>query len=386
VTNLFGGVGKIELVCYAEEVVLQKLTSYLNPAKGQDSPMVIPQIWPPPAWWQASTKAWVNVSEVKEISPDIPKMTGDGAYLQAFQYEGPLQFENDLWMKILPGEIMVFINNTLLITKVPPLIIEDRCFVPVKEMFTEMGASVNWNAAKKEVIIKKNRLEIRFPVEPKLFTGHDADGQKVSCSYHVAYFNGNMVILEKPPRLIEGRLFLPLRLVAGSLGAKIEWDDRKKAVYIYYEEATAIEQEAAASILRKFFGCLHQGDFAQAASLFEPEPGDVNWQCIKGLYPPEKGQEDVLRYYCGNRDLCLLKPEVLCVGKVGDEEYRLSIQFRKEDGSVYIYGPCCGETLPCGQGELNPNDYAGGQTVFTYVVRQSSDGSLKVATPPLYRP
>jgi hypothetical protein len=190
-------------------------------------------------------------------------------------------------------------------------------------------------------------------------------------------------------------MLLPLRLAAESLGAKVEWDDRIRAVYIYYEEPAAEEREAAASILKKFFSCLQQGDFAQAAALFEPDPDDINWQCIKGLYPPEKDKEDVLRYYCGNmnkshysgnRYLCLLKPEVLCTGKVGDEEYRLSVQFRKEDGSIYIYGPCCGETLPCGPGELNPNDYASGQTVFTYVVRQGSEGSLKVATPPLYRP
>lgn len=345
VTNLFGGVGKIELVCYADEVVLQKLTSYLDPAKGQDSPMVIPQIWPPPAWWQASTRARVNISEIKEISPDIPKMTGDGAYLQAFQYEGTLQFENDLWMKILPGEIRVFINNSLLTTKIPPKIIEDRCFVPAREAFTGLGATVNWDAIKREAIIQKDRLELRFPVEPMLFTGHDANGQKVSCSYHVAYFNGNMVILEKPPRLIEGRLLLPLRLVAESLGAKVEWNERERAVYIYYEEPTAEEREAVTSTLIKFFGCLQQGDFVQAASLFEPEPADVNWQMIKGLYPPEKDKEDILRYYCGDvnesyyggsRYLCLLKPEVLCAGKVGDEQYRLSVQFRKEDGSVYI--------------------------------------------------
>jgi hypothetical protein len=144
VTNLFSGVGKIELVCYADEVVLQKLTAYLNLAEGQDGPMVMPQIWPPPAWWQASTRARVNASEIKEISPDIPKMTDDGAYLQAFQYEGLLQFENDLWMKILPGEIRVFINNSLLTTKIPLQIIEDRCFVPAREMLTACSFLCVW--------------------------------------------------------------------------------------------------------------------------------------------------------------------------------------------------------------------------------------------------
>jgi hypothetical protein len=67
-----------------------------------------------------------------------------------------------------------------------------------------------------------------------------------------------MVILEEPPRLIKGRLLLPLRLAAESLGAKVEWDDHARAVYIYYEEPAAKEQEAVTSILKKLFDCLQQ--------------------------------------------------------------------------------------------------------------------------------
>lgn len=233
VTNLFGGVGKIELVCYADEITLQKLASSLNVAKLPDGSVIMPKIWPPPPIWLASTRAKVNISEIEEICSEMPKIGDDWAYLQAFQYEGPLEFENDLWIKISPGEIRIFINGSLLTFKVPPKIIEGRCLVPAREIYTRMGATVSWDAGKREAVIQKDGLELLFPVEPRLFVEYDASGQKVFRSEYVAYFNGKMLIFENPPRLIGGRLFLPLRLVAESLGAKVEWNDRERAVYIY---------------------------------------------------------------------------------------------------------------------------------------------------------
>ena len=56
--------------------------------------------------------------ETKEISPLISEITGGYAYLQAFKYEGPLEFKNDIWLKVLPEEIKVLINNSLIIFEI----------------------------------------------------------------------------------------------------------------------------------------------------------------------------------------------------------------------------------------------------------------------------
>lgn len=215
VTNLFGGMGKIELICYADEIILKKLTSYLKTAKLINAPEVTSEIWPPPSLWLASTKAGVGAAEIKEISPVIPEITGNKAYLQAFKYEGSLEFKNDLWMKVLPEVIKVFINNSLIIFDVSPILYRGCCLVPARGVFESLGAKVCWDGVKKEVTIKKEKLNL-----------------VLSIYQNYAFVNGVKVPLNVPARLVDGRTMIPLRFISEAMGAKVEWDKQNNLVRI----------------------------------------------------------------------------------------------------------------------------------------------------------
>jgi hypothetical protein len=216
VTNHIGGVGEIELVCYADENILKKLSSYLKVAiPPENVPEVAPQIWPPPPLWLASTRAGVGEIETKEISPLISEITGSSAYLQAFKYEGPLEFKNDLWLKVLPEEIKVLINNSLVIFDVPPVLFRGVCLVPARGFSESLGAKVYWNGVKKEAVIKKGDLNLVFP----LYRNY-------------AFINGKKVYPDVPAQQIGGRTMIPLRFISEALCLKVEWDKQNNLVRV----------------------------------------------------------------------------------------------------------------------------------------------------------
>ncbi|HAG09760.1 MAG TPA: hypothetical protein DCK87_09440 [Desulfotomaculum sp.] len=214
VTNHIGGVGEIELVCYADENILKKLSSYLKISRPPENvPEVAPQIWPPPPLWLASTRAGVEAVETKDVSPLISEITGGYAYLQAFKYEGPLEFKNDLWLKVLPEEIKVLINNSLVIFDVPPVLFKGVCLVPARGFSESLGAKVYWNGIKKETVIKKGELNLVFP----LYRDY-------------VFINGKKVYPDVPVQQTGGRVMVPLRFISEALGLKVEWDKQNNLV------------------------------------------------------------------------------------------------------------------------------------------------------------
>jgi len=141
-------------------------------------------------------------------------------------------------------------------------------------------------------------------------------------------------------------------------------------------------QEAKERIIN-FFNYLHDGQYDKAALLFEPWEEGVgmhgsSWKGILSLQPPEKRNDEGKALGLGvyYRTVGVpIRAKVLDIKKIADNEYKLRIQFLKDDGSVYIYGPCCGATE-----ETMPSE-----TEFDYIV-QRINGVYKVRTPPLFRP
>jgi len=216
VTNHIGGIGEIELVCYADENILEKLSSYLKIARlPENVPEVVPQIWPPPPLWVASTNVGVKAVETKDVSPLISEITGGYAYMQAFKYEGPLEFKNDIWLKVLPEEIKVLVNNSLIVFNVSPILYRGRYLVPARGFSESLGAKVYWNGVKKEVVIKKGGLNLVFP----LYRDY-------------AFVNGKKIYLGVPVQQAGGRIMVPLRFISEALGLKVEWEKQNNLVRV----------------------------------------------------------------------------------------------------------------------------------------------------------
>lgn len=138
-------------------------------------------------------------------------------------------------------------NGRLLELDVPPVLAGGACFVPAKAVWEALGARVSWDAARREVVVTREGLVLRLPIEPEVADSRPAAGQKTLPRRHVAYLNGerrDFAVLaaayapgasfpEPALRVVQGRLMLPVRLAAGLFGARVGWDAEALKVKVW---------------------------------------------------------------------------------------------------------------------------------------------------------
>lgn len=120
-------------------------------------------------------------------------------------------------LKVLADEqpIKVSINGKLVEFDVPPTIINGRTLVPVRAIFETFFMNVEWNGETKTIDAYNKDNEIKMTIDNK-----------------IAYINGKKYELDVPPTIINGRTLVPIRFIAESLGAKVDWDGKTRTVKI----------------------------------------------------------------------------------------------------------------------------------------------------------
>ncbi len=112
-------------------------------------------------------------------------------------------------------EIKVTINGKEKAFDVTPVIINDRTLVPMRGIFEEFGATVEWDGVTQSVTASVAGSKIVLQVG------------KV-----VAMINGQYASLDAPARLIEGKTMVPVRFIAETLGCEVNWEDATRTVVI----------------------------------------------------------------------------------------------------------------------------------------------------------
>ncbi|MCM3760968.1 stalk domain-containing protein [Alkalihalobacillus oceani] len=98
---------------------------------------------------------------------------------------------------------------------VGPVTRNGRMLVPVRSFFEEAGLQLKWDAATK-------RIEGRAPGTEIIMTLNSKQ----------AYINGQLVSLDVPATIENGRTLVPLRFISEALGAKVDWG-RGRVLYFY---------------------------------------------------------------------------------------------------------------------------------------------------------
>lgn len=111
--------------------------------------------------------------------------------------------------------VLVYVNGHLVFTDVPPRLESDRLLVPLRALFEALGVEVHWDAATRTVRAGGADLSLVLQVDREL-----------------ALLGADEVELEVPPRLVSGRVLVPVRFVAEALGGTVEWDAVHRAVRI----------------------------------------------------------------------------------------------------------------------------------------------------------
>lgn len=115
--------------------------------------------------------------------------------------------------------IKIYINGQLVESDQPPLIIDNRTFVPIRVIAEDLGATVDYNNKDRIVTIRRDKTNILLTI------GDDI--ARISSDVET-----RPAILDAPAFLRNDRTYLPLRSISELFGMQVDWDGAKRAIYI----------------------------------------------------------------------------------------------------------------------------------------------------------
>lgn len=111
-----------------------------------------------------------------------------------------------------------------------PVIENSRVLVPFRFVAESLGAEVSWDAETKTASCEKDGVAIDLTV--------NADDAVVS---------GQAVAIDVPAKIINSRVFVPLRFIAENMDADVAWDAENKTVKINVTAETTTEETTEAT-------------------------------------------------------------------------------------------------------------------------------------------
>jgi uncharacterized membrane protein len=116
--------------------------------------------------------------------------------------------------------VQVTVNgNPVRFDAAQPAMIGGRVFVPLRGVFEQMGANVDWDSATQTVMADGNDRHIRLRLGSL-----DAS------------VNGRVVTMDVAPQLMEGSTMVPLRFLGEALGAHVDWQPQNNLVAIWQHD------------------------------------------------------------------------------------------------------------------------------------------------------
>ncbi len=120
---------------------------------------------------------------------------------------------------ILPEPVLaapnVVLNGNKLSFDVSPIIENGRTLVPLRTIFEALGATVSWDEDSQTVTAVKGLNTIILQIGSATATK-----------------NGQVVNLDIPGKIVNGRTLVPLRFVSEAMGCKVDWVDETQTVVI----------------------------------------------------------------------------------------------------------------------------------------------------------
>ena len=109
----------------------------------------------------------------------------------------------------------VVLNDSILSFDQPPVIEEGRTLVPMRFLFEQMGANVEWNEETKSARAVLNNKAVTFAIDDNKA---EVDSQPVT--------------MDVPARLINGKTMVPLRFLSEEMGYNVMWDEETRTAVI----------------------------------------------------------------------------------------------------------------------------------------------------------
>lgn len=110
---------------------------------------------------------------------------------------------------------VVYLDGKSLTFEVPPMIIDGSTLVPLRKIFEEQGATVDWEPSTRTVTAIKDTIQIIYTV-----------------GSNTATRNSETLTLATPGQIIDGSTLVPLRFVSEALGNTVGWEPNTKTIII----------------------------------------------------------------------------------------------------------------------------------------------------------
>ncbi|MBQ8541369.1 MAG: copper amine oxidase N-terminal domain-containing protein [Clostridia bacterium] len=123
--------------------------------------------------------------------------------------------------------ITVFVDGTEIAFDVAPQIINGRTMVPLRAVFEELNATVEWDESTKTIKSSRGIINIRITI------GED-----------VMYKNSVPVKLDCPAQIVNDRTLVPLRAIAEAFECHVEWVAADRSVLITSSEIITAQGKA----------------------------------------------------------------------------------------------------------------------------------------------
>lgn len=114
-----------------------------------------------------------------------------------------------------PNSINISIDGNYIKFDVQPQIINGRTLVPMRKIFEELGAKVDWDDSTRTAIGTKENIVVKFTIDD-----------------YTMYKNESAKALDVPAQLINGRTLIPLRAVSEAFDCQVGWDGNDSIVSI----------------------------------------------------------------------------------------------------------------------------------------------------------
>ncbi|MHB0999512.1 MAG: copper amine oxidase N-terminal domain-containing protein [Armatimonadota bacterium] len=118
--------------------------------------------------------------------------------------------------KVVVKEIVtITVDKAQVRTDVPPINVNGRTLVPIRGVFNAFGADIDW-----------------FPVEKRAYIRDESKVIWLQIGDAHAKVDDAIVPLDAPATIYRGRTMVPLRFVAETLGATVNWNAENQTITI----------------------------------------------------------------------------------------------------------------------------------------------------------
>ena len=117
--------------------------------------------------------------------------------------------------------VKLWVNGNYVTTDADPYIEKGRTMVPIRVISENLGYEVSWTPEEQKVaIFKPEFAETGFGII--LYINNPV----------VGLYEDEEIKLDAPPKIINGRTFVPIRFIAETMGLKVNWDNANRTVII----------------------------------------------------------------------------------------------------------------------------------------------------------